>query len=233
MDDKPGERSQDQKDRREALLKEYSEIGSNFRALTDIRFRLIQLLPLASLAVTAVGALKPTDGNGFGSVAFALFGLVVTLILVTYNKRNDQLYDALVDRAAAVERELGVPDGAFANRPTSWLAYGLRSFHWSADHRSAIFAVYLATAAFWLFLVLEACASPAVDARRLAAVAVALVLVAAWLMKRQEDARLRSVKLAVKSAFRFDLMSAITRVSRTSPSIRESSTFSRLRFSLK
>jgi hypothetical protein len=152
MAQKSAEPTQEQKDRREALLKEYSEISNTFRALTDIRFRLLNLLPIAA---AAAAAFKP-EGNTPGRLPFALFGLAATLSLVTYNKRNDQLYDELVGRAAAIERELGIPDGAFANRPTNWLAYGLWPLRWPVNHRRAVSAVYLATIAFWLFLALEA-----------------------------------------------------------------------------
>ena len=86
MEREPDEPSQQEKDRREALLKEYSEIGSNFRTLTDIRFRLLNLLPLAALAAAA---LNPA-GTAPGRLSFALFGLVATLSLVSYNKRNDR-----------------------------------------------------------------------------------------------------------------------------------------------
>jgi hypothetical protein len=41
MAQKSVEPTQEQRDRREALLKEYSEISNTFRALTDIRFRLL------------------------------------------------------------------------------------------------------------------------------------------------------------------------------------------------
>ena len=61
--------------------------------------------------------------------ASTLTGLAVTIGLLTYNARNDQLYDELVGRAAEIERRLGLPDGAFATRPTSWLRFGA----WSID----------------------------------------------------------------------------------------------------
>lgn len=222
MRGKPGEPTQEQKERREALLKEYGEICSNFRTLTDIRFRLLSLLPIAA---AAVAALKP-EGTSPTRLPFALFGLVVTLGLVTYNKRNDQLYDELVGRAAAIEREVGVPDGAFANRPTNWLAYTIWPFHWPVNHRRAVATVYFVTVAFWLYLAVEAVAlvtartsygkswldwftdlNEDLAAQRGTAVRAVLAIVVALatlalvkLLKSQQERRSSMVKQAVKEA---------------------------------
>jgi hypothetical protein len=108
-------------DRRGALVAEYGEVNSNFRTLTEIRFKLLGFLPLATAAGTAFNG-KPNDAAGF---VFPLFGLIATIGLVTYNTRNDQLYDELVRRAAFIERSLGLADGAFANRPHAWLIFRL------------------------------------------------------------------------------------------------------------
>jgi hypothetical protein len=203
MKSKPDEPTQDQKNRREALLKEYSEIGSNFRALTEIRFKLLGLLPLTALAGAA---LKP-EPKAPETLPFALFGLAATLCLVTYNKRNDQLYDGLIQRAAAIEREIGIPDGAFAHRQTDWLSYGAWAFRWSVGHRSAISAVYLATIAMWLFLALESAqlfvdpSKGIVDRSVLAEVVVVGILASSVLLKEQERRRKDSVEEAIRSAF--------------------------------
>jgi hypothetical protein len=108
-------------ERRAALAGEYTAVVNNFRALAEIRFKLLNLLPLASLAAAA---LKPAP-RAPGSLPFALFGLAATIAIAAYNKRNDQLYDQLVDRAAEIERELGTPDGAYANRLAPWLSFRL------------------------------------------------------------------------------------------------------------
>ena len=99
--------------RKESLLKEYSEVNNSFRLLTDIRFKLLAFLPIASAAAAAFKG----ESLGIGGFGVSLFGLVVTLGLATYNTRNDQLYGELVSRAAQIERSLGIPDGAFSNRP--------------------------------------------------------------------------------------------------------------------
>ena len=134
--------------RREALLKEYSEVGNNFRLLTDIRFKLLGLLPIAAAAAAAFKA----DHLGSKGFVLSLFGLVATLGVTTYNERNDQLYDELVARAASIERSLGLPDGCFANRPRAWLDVPL--FGWSIDHRKGVATIYAASIALWAFGVL-------------------------------------------------------------------------------
>lgn len=129
--------------RREALLKEYGEVSSNFRLLTDIRFKLLAFLPIAA----AAGATLKGETVGDTGFALLLFGLVTTIGLVTYNARNDQLYDTLVRRAASIERSLGLSDGAFANRPRSWL----KVYGWKVDHRTGVNTIYSASIALWLF----------------------------------------------------------------------------------
>jgi hypothetical protein len=138
------------------LKDEYEQVGDNFRKLTDIRFKLIGLLPSAA---AVVGLIKTDDVSG-GGFPFAIFGLVVTLCIISYNKRNDQLYDALVGRAATIERELGLPHGAFAQRPTSWLELGFWPLTWPINHRRPVFLIYLATVSFWLYLAMASVFMP-------------------------------------------------------------------------
>jgi hypothetical protein len=133
--------------RREALLKEYGEVSSNFRLLTDIRFKLLAFLPI----VTAAAAALKSESFGIGSFTLSLFGLVATIGLVTYNARNDQLYDELVGRAASIERSLGLPDGAFANRPHPWLTIHLLGVSWRVDHGTGVGIIYAASISLWLF----------------------------------------------------------------------------------
>src|SRR5262249_20834790 len=66
--------NQEHAERLAALTCEYNAVVSNFRGLTEIRFKLISLLPAASLATAA---LKP-DARLPGSLPFALFGLAAT-----------------------------------------------------------------------------------------------------------------------------------------------------------
>ena len=121
------------------------------QTLTDIRFKLLGLLPIAA----AIGAAFKPEGSAPARIPFALFGLAATLAVVTYNRRNDQLYDELVGRARAIEQEIGVPDGAFATRPNAWLGYGIGRSRWSVNHGFSIGLIYLTSTALWIYLALE------------------------------------------------------------------------------
>jgi hypothetical protein len=133
--------------RREALLAEYKEVSNNFRLLTEIRFKLLAFLPVA----TAVAAVLKGGLLDMRSGVISLFGLAVTIGLVTYNARNDQLYDELIGRAASIERSLGIPDGAFANRPMAWLKISFLGLKWTVNHGQGIRFIYAASIALWLF----------------------------------------------------------------------------------
>jgi hypothetical protein len=142
------------KKRQEALSKEYGEVCNTFRTLTDIRFKLLAFLPIAAAAAVAALTGNAAQQRPTVMLALSLFGLIVTIALVTYNARNDQLYDDLVARAADIERSLNIPDGAFANRARPWLRIPLL-IKWKIDHRTAVSTIYGASIALWLFGVLR------------------------------------------------------------------------------
>ena len=134
--------------RREALLKEYNEICNNLRILTDVRFKLLAFLPIAAAAAAAI---LSTDRATVPGLALSLFGLVVTIGLVTYNTRNDQPYNELVGRALTIERNLGPPDGNLANRPVAWLVVRFWGKKWKVDHGTGVGTIYRESVALWLF----------------------------------------------------------------------------------
>jgi hypothetical protein len=136
----------EQKTTYDNLTTEYKEVCNNFRLLTDIRFKLLALLPIA----TGIGvALSASGRSGINTSLVGLFGLVVTASAALYNLRNDQLYNALVGRAAHLERLLGLKDGAFAQRPRPWRRAG----PFKVNHEK-IRWIYLASLAAWLYTIL-------------------------------------------------------------------------------
>jgi hypothetical protein len=185
--------------RRESLLEEYAEVASNFRLLTDIRFKLLAFLPVAAAAAAALrGGGEANGATAVMTLGLSLFGLFVTLALASYNIRNDQLYDELVGRAAEIERSIDLPDGAFANRPASWLSIRLPFGRlWAIDHRTSVGIIYGASIALWLFMGGYSIAQlgyagdePPLWALGLAAlVAITFTAVGAFAFYRQREAR--------------------------------------------
>jgi len=101
--------------------------------LTDIRFKLLAFVPtISGAAVGLLGQSKPAaDRLGVG-----LLGLVATLGVLLYERRNTELFEQAANRAAELERVLGI--GA-APRP--------------AAHEIGVALVYGAAIAGWSYLV--------------------------------------------------------------------------------
>jgi hypothetical protein len=180
----------------EVALAEYGEVVAQFRSLTDIRFKLLTYLPLGTVATVFLSK----DEILTNQPAIAAFALVVTVCIATYNKRNDQLYDELVSRAAELEREhLDLPRGAFAQRPTTWLRYG----GIPVQHRWPVGLLYAATAALWAYLLVKAVLANLPLQQTavwcLEALAPISVILGWRLLKRIEDARQEELREAVRS----------------------------------
>jgi hypothetical protein len=169
--------------KKDVALGEYKEVAAQFRALTDIRFRLLTYLPLGTVAA-AVFAQKTSD---LVQPAISAFAFAVTLSLAIYNKRNDQFYDELVLRAAELERDLQIEHGSFSDRPRPMLKYGLvtsfsdrRSsflkYGLAVEHRWPIGFIYAATASLWAYLFTAAL----YPASRWPQVAVPAAVIACW-----------------------------------------------------
>jgi hypothetical protein len=130
---------------KDVVLAEYNQVVAQFRALMDIRFKLLAYLPLGTVAAVFFSK----DGRLATEPAIAVFAFVATLCIATYNKRNDQHYDELIARAAELERDnLGLAHGSFSQRPASWLKYGCVT----VEHRWPIGLLYAASAALWAFI---------------------------------------------------------------------------------
>jgi hypothetical protein len=214
----------------EALIKEYGEVANNFRLLTDIRFKLLGLLPVAAAASQAWKA----EDLSAPRLVLSVFGLAVTLGLYLYNGRNDQFYDSLIGRAAEVERTLGLPEGSFANRPRAWESIRFCGAAPRLDHRKAIEIIYAASGGLWLFGIL----APLIDLLRRAYLLVpgvpylnmdpapivnlmgaVLAIFLTWIgvnkfneQRKEHESKLReSAKTAVKSALNHGLVPALAR----------------------
>jgi len=140
--------------RTDLLRLDYDHTLDQLRTLTDVRFKLLALVP--TLSGVAIGLLgRPRSAAELLGVG--LLGLCATLGILFYELRNTQLSDYATQRAKAVERELGLvsafgaagPGGLYSERPD-------RSVHVlgvELGHDRGLSLVYGAALAGWAYLV--------------------------------------------------------------------------------
>jgi hypothetical protein len=134
-----------------ALLLEYKLANENFRALADIRFKLLALVPILSGAALAL--ISP---NLFGkeprpeiALAAGILGFLVTLGVTFYDQRNSQLYNAIYHHIRYLQTKLVLPNGTqFGVRPGRELRF---VFVWSIWHDRALALIYSAVLGAWLY----------------------------------------------------------------------------------
>jgi hypothetical protein len=132
----------DEKTQQQRSEKLYAEICSGWRMLTDVRFKLLGLMPAAALA-GGYGLFVLHDENALQMwtlrAIISVFGLVVTIGLMIYEQRNDGLYDDMISRGRRIEDEWGVDTGLFRGRLNSGFA----------NHGRGTWTVYSATLLLW------------------------------------------------------------------------------------
>jgi hypothetical protein len=137
---------------------EYEQINENVRALADVRFKLLALLPIAGgIAVALMAeAAKGADIRTLTMIlAGSVLGFLLTLGITLYDQRNSELYNALIHRARHLERRRAQPPtpgypqrraagGQFVERPGP-----SRSVFFLAKHDIALSLIYGALLGAW------------------------------------------------------------------------------------
>jgi hypothetical protein len=134
---------------------DYQQTTDFLRMLTDVRFKLLALVPtLSGAAVALIGH----PSSAVQLLALGLLGLIATLGILVYELRNSQLFDYAARRAERLESALelaslgddGRPGGLFSERPEA----SLRLFSLLTLNRdSGLALVYSAALAGWTYLV--------------------------------------------------------------------------------
>jgi len=139
----------------DALRLDYAQTTDLLRGITDVRFKLLAIVP------TIAGAAVAFLGRGRSAaelLAVGLLGLAATLGILLYEVRNTQLYDYALRRAKELEARLGAPSidgrdapgGVFSERP----GRDVRVFGFAlAGHERGLALVYGAALAGWSYLV--------------------------------------------------------------------------------
>jgi hypothetical protein len=113
----------------ERLRLDYEQVSELLRTLTDIRFRLIAFVP--TFAAASVGFFaRPRPAVEL--LAIGVLGLVATLGIYLYERRNSQLYAAAAGRARELERRLELSGGGLDTHDRGLsLVYGAALAGWS------------------------------------------------------------------------------------------------------
>jgi hypothetical protein len=135
------------------LQLDYQQTTDQIRTLTDVRFKLLALVPtLSGVAVAFTG--RPTAPVQL--LALGGLGLVATLGVLLYDLRNSEIYDYAIRRAQRIEKELkislggdGLPGGLFSERPSG----SIHLFGFTADRDRGLALVYSAALGGWTYLV--------------------------------------------------------------------------------
>ncbi len=105
---------------KELLFMLYDQVCSTWKALIDVRFKLLGLVPTVSIAVLAAILSIKSDGLTFsGKLLISLLGMLASIGLFIYDKRNSELHDDLISRGRKIEEELGIETGIFRGRLNS------------------------------------------------------------------------------------------------------------------
>jgi hypothetical protein len=182
--------------RAELLRLDYQQTTDLLRTLSDVRFKLLALVPTLSGAAIAILGHPSSSAE---LLAVGLLGLTATLGILLYELRNTQLYDYATSRAQHTEAQLGLPSirggdgpgGLFSECPGRTLRlFGIAPI----DRDRGLVLVYSAALAGWTYLVAWG-ALHALDvgsAREIGgaiAVAVGLLLLAELLRVHQRPER--------------------------------------------
>jgi hypothetical protein len=139
----------------ERLRLDYQQTTDLLRTLTDVRFKLLALVPTLSGAAIAILGHPSSTAELLG---VGLLGLTATLGILLYELRNTELSDYGMRRAQQIEARLGLlsldggtgAGGLFSERPSRALRlFGLIP----VDRDRGLTLVYSAALAGWTYLV--------------------------------------------------------------------------------
>jgi hypothetical protein len=162
-----------------ALELDYDQTTKLIHGFQDLRTKMLAFVPtITGTAVGLLGEARPATEL----LGIALLGLVATVGIFVYELRNAQLYDAAVQRAKELERQLGFPTvqglqgagGVLAAPSGRWFA---QQRGWALVYSAAIAGwSYLAAWGFLLWMLVDSAQTIAAVAGIVVGFLVALAL---------------------------------------------------------
>ena len=126
--------------------------------LSDIRFKLLGMLPIA----TGITFALTNTTESINSLVLGVLGLLVTIGILFYDQRNTEIYDGLIGKARRLERKMKIEKsqmsecygGTFKNRSERGRKF-LGIFQmW---HDKALAIIYATVIWVWLFIIISSC----------------------------------------------------------------------------
>ncbi len=130
----------------ELLRLDYDRTVSLLGLLSDIRFKLLAIVPTVAGAAVGLLSRNPSRAN---LVAVGFIGLTATLGVLLYDHRNSEHYNAAVARSRELEQRLGFIDVGGATGAYGWEA----PERWWGQ-RTGLGLVYSAALGAWAYVVL-------------------------------------------------------------------------------
>ena len=79
------------------------------------------------------------------ALGISIVGLMITIALLVYERRNSELYDDLISRGRKIEEEVGVDTGQFLGRRRARLPV--------LKHDATIYIIYICSMIAWLIAI--------------------------------------------------------------------------------
>jgi hypothetical protein len=189
---------------------DYEKTVMAIQTLTDIRFKLLALLPLATGGTLAWS--EPTKEPATG-VALGALGFLATLGILVYDQRNTELYEKHVRRAKLLELRLRVPPssesegsgGPFMNRA----GRGRRFLGVTMWHDRGLSLVYATVLGAWGYLLTTSLTSgfvaagfpvrwrPAVIGAAIGLVVFTVTLLQLWVLDSQKPEQIAALDVEI------------------------------------
>lgn len=129
------------------LRADYEQTNGQIRMLTDIRFKLLTLIPTGTVvAVSVLGTTVSTET----ALVVGILGFVFVFAIAMYDLRNSQIYDAYLSRAMQLENQLRMPNGGLYNRRPG---RDVKLFGVLVWHDRALAFIYGTTLGGWVYLI--------------------------------------------------------------------------------